>query len=76
MDDTDVPESRGTGKLSQSVGAALTDNYTIQSISGYQLFVHESIPFTSYTSCAVPHIEASERECTNNFPTYKRDYAK
>ncbi len=57
MDDTDNAESRGTGRLARAVAAELSKNYRITGVTRHQLFVHESIPFTSHNSCAVIHVE-------------------
>jgi hypothetical protein len=57
MDDTDNAESRGTGRLAREVAAELSKNHRIAGVTRHQLFVHESIPYTSHNSCAVIHVE-------------------
>ncbi len=57
MDDTDNAESRGTGRLAREVAAVLAKDYRIAGVTRHQLFVHESIPYTSHNSCAVIHID-------------------
>ncbi len=56
MDDTDNAQSRGTGRLAREVAAKLSKYYRISGVTRHQLFVHESIPYTSHNSCAVIHI--------------------
>jgi len=56
MDDTDNAESRGTGRLARTIAAELSKTYTVAGVTRHQLFVHESIPYTSHNSCAVIHI--------------------
>jgi tRNA(Ile2) C34 agmatinyltransferase TiaS len=58
IDDTDTAESRGTGRLSRNIAAALSLNFKIFGVTRHQLFVHPDIPFTSHNSCAVIHLEA------------------
>lgn len=57
MDDTDNAESRGTGRLARAVAVELSRKYRVAGVTRHQLFVHESIPFTSHNSCAVIHLE-------------------
>lgn len=58
IDDTDIPGSRGTGKLAHDIGKAL-GKYRAYAITRHQLFVHPSIAFTSHNSNAVVHVDAS-----------------
>jgi hypothetical protein len=58
MDDTDNAESRGTGRLAREVAAELSKKHRIACVTRHQLFVHESIPYTSHNSCAVIHVES------------------
>ncbi|BAI60519.1 conserved hypothetical protein [Methanocella paludicola SANAE] len=57
MDDTDNLESRGTGRLARAIAVELSRRYHVMGVTRHQLFVHESIPFTSHNSCAVIHIQ-------------------
>ena len=56
IDDTDSLNSRGTGRLARVIAATLGQDYTVIAVTRHQLFVHESIPYTSHNSCAVIHI--------------------
>ncbi len=53
IDDTDSPESIGTGRLSRGIAAIITETYPVQYITRHQFFVHPSIPYTSHNSGAV-----------------------
>jgi hypothetical protein len=57
MDDTDNLESRGTGRLARAVAVELSMKYRVTGVTRHQLFVHESIPYTSHNSCAVIHLD-------------------
>ncbi len=58
LDDTDIPGSRGTGRLAHDIGKAL-GTYRAYAITRHQLFDHPSIPYTSHNSNAVVHVDAS-----------------
>ncbi|MDD3933303.1 MAG: ABC transporter substrate-binding protein [Methanoculleus sp.] len=58
IDDTDIPGSRGTGKLAHDIAKAL-DTYHAYAITRHQLFFHPSIAYTSHNSNAVVHVNAS-----------------
>jgi hypothetical protein len=58
LDDTDIAESRGTGRLARNIAATLSKKCGIFGVTRHQLFVHPAIPFTSHNSCAVIHAEA------------------
>jgi hypothetical protein len=62
IDDTDSLDSRGTGRLARAIADRLSEDYPVQGVTRHQLFVHESIPFTSHNSCAVIHIGPSEED--------------
>ncbi|MDD1716098.1 MAG: ABC transporter substrate-binding protein [Methanolinea sp.] len=53
IDDTDSLDSRGTGRLARAIADTLSREYPVQCVTRHQLFVHESIPYTSHNSCAV-----------------------
>ncbi len=59
IDDTDTPESRGTGRLARFIADELSSEYTILGVTRHQLFVHDEIPYTSHNSSAVLHIEGN-----------------
>jgi hypothetical protein len=54
IDDTDNLESRGTGFRARQLGARLAEAELgrVRGITRHQLFVHESIPYTSHNSSA------------------------
>ncbi len=56
IDDTDSLDSRGTGRLARAIADTLGQEYPVAAVTRHQLFVHESIPYTSHNSCAVIHI--------------------
>ena len=65
MDDTDTLESRGTGRLARAIAGVLSQTWQVTGVTRHQLYVHESIPFTSHNSCAVVHIGASGSAAAN-----------
>ena len=54
IDDTDNLESRGTGFRARQLGARLAEAglARLRGVTRHQLFVHESIPYTSHNSAA------------------------
>lgn len=58
IDDTDMPETRGTGKLARDIASYLSDTYPILGITRHQLYVHPDIPYTSHNSAAVIHLNS------------------
>lgn len=62
MDDTDSLESRGTGRLARAAAAVISKKWPVKGVTRHQLYVHESIPFTSHNSCAVLHVDADGPE--------------
>ncbi|ABN06432.1 hypothetical protein Mlab_0256 [Methanocorpusculum labreanum Z] len=65
MDDTDTLDSRGTGRLAREVAAFIAKKWPVSGVTRHQLYVHESIPFTSHNSCAVVHVETEGREAAD-----------
>jgi hypothetical protein len=63
IDDTDNKESRGTGYLSRQLARQIEGKGlgTVKGITRHQLFVHETIAYTSQNSAACLEVE-SERE--------------
>jgi len=57
IDDTDIPTSRGTGRLARMIADTLSREFHVQAVTRHQLFLHDAIPYTSHNSCAVIHIE-------------------
>ncbi len=56
IDDTDIPTSRGTGRLARIIADMLSREFSVQAVTRHQLFLHDAIPYTSHNSCAVIHI--------------------
>lgn len=65
MDDTDTLDSRGTGKLARAVASVIAEKWSVKGVTRHQLYVHESIPFTSHNSCAVIHVDAEGQEAAD-----------
>jgi len=63
MDDTDMPGTKGTGRLVQEICRELEILGLGKSsaISRHQLFVHEDIPFTSHNSAMCFELELKSR---------------
>lgn len=56
IDDTDMPDTPGTGKLAREIVERLKEGYDIAGITRHQFFVHPDIPYTSHNSGAVIHL--------------------
>ena len=56
LDDTDMPESPGTGRLARELFILLEKRYPVFAITRHQLYVHPEIPYTSHNSAAVIHL--------------------
>jgi len=53
LDDTDVPDSRGTGRLARMVADGLeARGIAGRGVTRHQLWVHPSVPYTSHNSSA------------------------
>jgi hypothetical protein len=72
IDDTDILESRGTGRLARNIAAEIAQKHEIFGVTRHQLFVHPDIPFTSHNSCAVIHVNASPSYMEVIFATTKK----
>ena len=57
IDDTDTPESRGTGRLARFIAEELSSEFDILGVTRHQLYVNDAIPYTSHNSAAVIHID-------------------
>lgn len=57
IDDTDDPNSPGTGNLARRIADHLAADYCVLGVTRHQLFNHPDIPMTSHNSCAVIHVE-------------------
>ncbi len=60
VDDTDSLNSRGTGRLARAIAAACAEYYPVRGVTRHQLYVHDSIPYTSHNSCAVIQLEGDD----------------
>ena len=56
LDDTDTLSSRGTGRLARAIADLIGLEYPVLGVTRHQLYVHESIPYTSHNSCAVIYL--------------------
>ena len=56
LDDTDMPDSIGTGRLAREIAAILEKKYPVISVTRHQYYVHPDIPYTSHNSGAVIHL--------------------
>jgi hypothetical protein len=59
IDDTDIPGSRGTGRLARGIAADLEKTYDVYGVTRHQLLVHPDIPYTSHNSSAVIHVHGA-----------------
>ena len=59
LDDTDMPGTRGTGRLARGMVQDIEKRFPVKvtGITRHQLFVHPTIPYTSHNSAAVLHIQ-------------------
>jgi tRNA(Ile2) C34 agmatinyltransferase TiaS len=62
LDDTDMPDSPGTGRLARDLFGLLEHRYQLLGITRHQLYVHPDIPYTSHNSAAVIHIHEVPHE--------------
>lgn len=62
IDDTDNPDSRGTGYRARRLGALLTEAGVgrLRRVSRHQLLVHPDIPYTSHNSAACLDVDTDE----------------
>ncbi len=62
IDDTDMPDTPGTGRLAREIASRLAPFCTVTGVTRHQLYVHTDIPYTSHNSCAVLHCEEGEAQ--------------
>lgn len=55
IDDTDMADSKGTGRLSREIAEELGKKYQVLYVTRHQFYVHPDIPYTSHNSGAVIH---------------------
>ncbi|MDR2855859.1 MAG: ABC transporter substrate-binding protein [Methanomicrobiales archaeon] len=65
IDDTDSPESRGTGRVAREIARVLSEKWSVFGITRHQLYVHPDILYTSHNSCAVIHVNGCGKEAEN-----------
>ena len=56
IDDTDNPNSRGTGRLAREIADEINKVHPVMGVTRHQLCSDPAIPMTSQNSCAVIHI--------------------
>lgn len=56
IDDTDMPDSIGTGRLAREIAKELEQRYPVLYVTRHQFYVHPDIPYTSHNSGAVIHL--------------------
>jgi hypothetical protein len=56
IDDTDMPDSIGTGRLAREIAEEITTRYPVLAVTRHQFCVHPDIPYTSHNSGAVIHV--------------------
>ena len=65
IDDTDMPDTRGTGRLARMVLADLVARGAVEhGVTRHQLLVHPSVPYTSHNSSACLAIDAPDGQDT------------
>jgi tRNA(Ile2) C34 agmatinyltransferase TiaS len=52
LDDTDNPDSRGTGRLARQISADLAISHSLVGVTRHQLLVDPRVPYTSHNSSA------------------------
>jgi tRNA(Ile2) C34 agmatinyltransferase TiaS len=58
LDDTDNPDSRGTGHLARLIAADLSADYPLAGVTRHQLFFDPRVPYTAKNSCAAILLDA------------------
>jgi hypothetical protein len=56
IDDTDNPESGGTGRVARGIAACLRDQFPVLGVSRHQFLVDPRVPYTSNNSGNVIHL--------------------
>jgi hypothetical protein len=60
IDDTDRPDTPGTGRIARVIASRLSTLCTITGVTRHQLYMHPDIPYTSHNSCAVLHCKGGD----------------
>ncbi|MCA9931908.1 MAG: hypothetical protein KC419_25665, partial [Anaerolineales bacterium] len=58
LDDTDMLDTRGTGRLARDIAAELAAEYVIMAVTRHQLSSDPRVPCTHKNSSAVIHLDA------------------
>lgn len=68
LDDTDMPGTRGTGRLARMLADALAERgVALGGVTRHQLLVHPDIPYTSHNSCACISVDGEILEARDLF---------
>jgi tRNA(Ile2) C34 agmatinyltransferase TiaS len=59
LDDTDNPQSRGTGRLARQIAAELVKDYPLLGVTRHQLLFDPRVPYTSHNSSAAIHLQTN-----------------
>ena len=61
IDDTDMPGTRGTGRLARMLSAELAARgVKLLGVTRHQLLLHPDVPYTSHNSCACVAVEIAD----------------
>jgi hypothetical protein len=60
LDDTDILDSPGTGRLARDIAAGLAERWPVMGITRHQLLNDPRVPMTARNSANVIHLEAEE----------------
>jgi hypothetical protein len=61
LDDTDTPNTRGTGHLARQIAALLAADYSVLGVTRHQLLLDPRVPYTAKNSCAAILLAANGR---------------
>jgi len=68
LDDTDVPDSRGTGRLARMLADELARRGCADhGVTRHQLLVHPAVPYTSHNSAACIAVDADGADMADTF---------
>lgn len=71
LDDTDNPDSRGTGHLARLIAAHLAATYPTAGVTRHQLLFDPRVPYTAKNSCAAILLDTTEADLPALFATVK-----
>ena len=61
LDDTDSPDSRGTGHLARQIARALSSDHQVLGVTRHQLLIDPRVPYTRKNSCAAILLDGQNR---------------